>query len=497
MYSEQRTNDIIFDFSCIFWDFLMQWKAVLILSLITAVLVSGIKYRKDSAEYAAAIAAANEYNITEAQAEQRIHDILDALPDEDKGFVKHALGYKSLLSEKLKYQAESPLMGIDYNHTNVMTLCFQVSGDLDSLSISSLESGYLATFNNNDTLQSLSAVTESAIDPCYIKELISFSDPSVALSQIPSELFQSDNIFYFYMIIPPNESQNNLEDSIISAFKNQCSELSSSIAPHKIELISEDFSTISCNSVYAKQADVYFSLSNLKSYFNSAVSELNEQQSAAYNTILQLQNVIEQHNTSATSSEVKTPEKSRISKRASVLGLVLGIILYFFLYIIHTLLREKVPSSGIAKKILHKRLLGEYYTLVPRERFFEKLICSPVVFKCRYRGKTDADQQSEHITQVLHTISSKQSIHNLAVITTADEQNPFLDKIKQKCEKLGLSIELKHVSKDDISDKVIENIDNAILSVSNETEVNLLNTLDDMLSYYRINVVGFIFTANH
>ena len=491
-----RANETLLDFSDIFWGFIDQWKAVILFSLIISIIVTGLKYKRDSDAYTAAITAAKENPITAEVAAQRINETLDALSDEDRSAVNFALGFYSLLSDKYKYQAESPIMSVDPNHTEILTITYRITGDIDPSLLTSLNEVYITAFNDHVALEAISDATSAKIAPDYIKELISFSDPYTALSQTPASIIQEDNTFTVYVIIPKNESSELIEGAITDVLKKKSHEYSASIAPHTIETVSVTSSATACNSVLTKQSDIYYSSSYLKSSLDGVVSGFNPQQSEAYNLILQLQSAINDNGGEAAGlSIVPEPAKPTLSKKAMVLGFVPGIFLYLFAFIICLIFSYKTGSAKIAKKITHKRLLGEFYQNTAETSILGKLLHSPTVFNLWHRGKTDLEKQAEEVSQSLDVIAAREGLENILIVNTYSGQDTFTDSIKKACSADDLSISV--LQQDDINDEAFKDVTDAVLSVSTNTRVKNLYELIDLLNYYRINILGFIFTTDH
>ena len=490
-----RSNETLLDFSGIIWGFLEQWKAVLIFSLIISLLVTGLKYRHDIAEYNAAVTAAKENAITADQAEQRIQEILDSLSDEDRSVVNFALGFHSLISDKCKYQSESPIMSVDPNHTEVLSIIYRISGDIEPSLRSSLDDGYITAFNDYAALESVSEATSTKIAPDYIKELISFSDPYSELSKTPVSIIQDDNTFSVFVIIPEGESSDIIEGAITDIIKKKSRDLSVSIAPHTIEVVSTSSSKAVCNSVLAKQSDIYYSVSYLKSYLSTAVSEFNPQQSAAYNAVLQLQShIISNEDNIADSGLTPEPAKPEISRRVMAFGVILGILLYLFAFIMYLVFSEKIISANVAKKIIHKRLLGEYYQNNAEAGLLGKLLHSPAVSGFRYRDKNNLEEQAAAVSKALEVISSREDIDNILIVNTCSEQESFTDSIRKSC--ISDDISLSVLQQADFNDASIKNVNNAVISISYDTRIKQLYSLLDLLDYYRINILGFIYIAD-
>lgn len=496
MDNNNRTNETLLDFSNIFWGFIDQWKAVLLFSVIIALVVTGIKYKYDTNTYNAAVAAANENTITADQAMQKINETLDALAVEDKAAVDYALGFHSLILDKYRYQTESPIMRLDPNHTEVITITYRISGALEPSQLSSLNDGYLTAFNDHTALETVSDATTSKIAPDYVKELISFADPYSGLSQIPASIVQEDNTFNIFVVIPKDESADSIESAVTDVIKKKSRELSADTAPHTVETVSVSSSVTACNSVLQKQSDIYYSTSYLRSSLNAVVAEFNPQQAEAYNLVLQMQAFINGGaDASAELSLVPEPAKPGISKKAMVLGFIPGMLFYLFAYIVCLVFGGKTVSAKVAEKITHKRLLGEYYQSAPASGLLGKLLHSPAVFNFRHRGKTGLEEQVSEVSQSLDVISAREGIDNILVVNTYDGEDPFTDSIKKTCNEAGLSLDV--LQQADINDEAFKDVTDAVISVSDSTGIKQLYSLVDLLDYYRIKILGFVYTANH
>lgn len=495
MDKNNRSNETLLDFSCIFWGFIDQWKAILFFSLIFSLLITGLKYRSDSLAYDAAVSASKESVITAEQAAKQIEDILGTLSNEDKAAVDYALGFHSLISDKYKYQTESPIMNIDHNHTEVLTITYRIEGDIDHSLRSTLNDGYITTFNDQSALETISEAVSKKIAPEYIKELISFSDPYAGLSQVPASIIQDDNSFNVFVIIPKNASPDLIETAVTDVIKKRCRDLSVSIVPHTIDTVSSGTSTSVCNGVQVKQSDVYYSISYLKGSLDTAISGLSPSQSAAYSTLIQLQNIINGNAEVMNNVTVADPIKPGVSKQFLFIGFILGILLYFFAFTIYLVLSSKIVSAKVAERVIHKRILGEYYNNVAKSSIISKLFHSPAIFNLRHRDMTDLEKQASEVSQSLDVISSREKISNIMLINTYSEQDTFTDSIKKACNSDGISLNV--LQQTDINDEAFKDVSNAIISVSNNTRINKLYSVIDLLDYYHINILGFVYTASH
>ena len=74
------------------WDLLGQWKAILIVALLAAIIVPGAKYLKDTLDYKKALKQAEQ---TAAQAsvsaDEQIEGVLSSLSQEDRDAVSYLL----------------------------------------------------------------------------------------------------------------------------------------------------------------------------------------------------------------------------------------------------------------------------------------------------------------------------------------------------------------------------------------------------------------------
>ena len=106
----------------IIFSMLSQWKAVLLVSLIAAIAVSGMKYIRDVKNYnSAANAQQDEVTVAEDKDEQ-IESIYSGLADNDRLIVEQTMRLRNSLEAKNKYMNDSVLMHL--NPYNVKVLSF-------------------------------------------------------------------------------------------------------------------------------------------------------------------------------------------------------------------------------------------------------------------------------------------------------------------------------------------------------------------------------------
>lgn len=492
MYSNQRSNEILLDFRGLFWSFFSQWKAFLIFALIVSMLLTGLNYKKSMDAYDAAVAEANERSLSAAEAQARIDESMGMLSSVERANVEYAVSIYDFIQEKQAYQRFSPLMQVDPNRTNILTLTYRVNGDLDQSVLSSLGDGYLTAFNDADTIASVAKSSGTAYAPEYIKELISFSDPSDDSVSASSGFLNDEKVFSVFVVIPPDEDAGAFEKAVTDAIKAKSSVLSKSIAPHDVVLISSESFVSSCSSILSKQTEVYYSISYLKSAYGNAYNDLNDYQIAAFNTLLRLKSVAEGK---VDPEPLILPDKPGINKRTLVTGFGFGIILYFAIFVLYTMFVGKVISSKIAKKLLHCRFIGEYYEMAKDGTLLDKMFHSRTVFNHRYRGRIDTDKQTSEIVQNIKTLALKDGLNKISLIPADSSQACFSSAVKSGCEKAGLNASFWGVDSGAESFDLLESSCN-VITVSNHTEAGQLNQLVDALNRNGVNVVGFIYTAD-
>ena len=127
MNREYKPAETVVNLKEVIWDLLLQWKAVLIVSLIAMLLVGGLKYAKDMNAYKSAKDAAAAEQSEQISPDQKIAGIMDALPADEQSTVEYLVMQEDWISAQKDYISESILMTTNPASQRTLMLYYYIS----------------------------------------------------------------------------------------------------------------------------------------------------------------------------------------------------------------------------------------------------------------------------------------------------------------------------------------------------------------------------------
>lgn len=466
----------------ILFSMLSQWKAVLLVSLIAAIAVSGMKYIRDVKNYnSAANAQQDEVTVAEDKDEQ-IESIYSGLADNDRLIVEQTMRLRNSLEAKNKYMNDSVLMHLNPYNVKVLSMTYSVSAVEDSLLISSLTKGYYATFDSSEAQEKLCTAFDNKIGANQISELVTF------LNKESDEA--DDSSVQVKMYLPDDIDENKVADLIDSIIKSRYAELNSTIASHKIKKIYQSTEYTADSELIEQQTVAVNWVYTLQFALQNTTNVLNEAQMNAYTAICALQSA------ENVPSQKDTLQKPEINKKYLLAGFLMGAIVYFAVLIALSIFVPHVASPSFVEHLTKKRVIGEVYTKSKHKSLLKFLFSSNFASNLRYKEVRNADTQCTRAADILSAICKHARINKINVIDLTKDHastNEYFKKIiKQTEAKLSKDLTLTHHSSE-LSESDVAEIDNVIIVADNNTRLDKLKWAVDLCKYYGHNILGSFF----
>lgn len=499
-YQTNQRLESEFDLENCFWRLLSQWKAVLLISLVMAFLVSGAKHMKAMKSYNMMKDAKTETSEASERSEksfdERIEDVMESLSDDDKGSVAYVIEQKELSNDYKEYISNSILFNTDPSNQRTLCMTYDIEvknpGDLPVLMRS------FQTYVNGDRFAG--AIKES-IDPnadnVYISELMQFE------TYTPADLDNTNGAaaLKFNIVLPEQADAEAVAAAATATLKEYRSELqanypgSISIAgcqeSHLFDRINAD---IKANTLYV--------INNINNNIKTAESSLSEKQRQAVNTIMSIKSEASTFKKEITATNEKDPaaeEEPAVpgwSKKYALLGFVLGAFLYTGIYVLFSLLRGRVGSASTAESTVGARTLGEVYFENKKTGITELLLHSNLVNKWRYRGKLDDEKQINRVTSSLEAICSHANLNILTVLNMiVDRQTAekLMKKISVACKERGVSLNILDI-KEEIDEKDISLAKNVVFALDDNVKTSEIGRMVRLCKTYDVSIMGSVYT---
>jgi hypothetical protein len=493
-----QKKDIELNIKDLIWNLLTQWKAILLVSLLMAMLICGVKYLGDVRAYKAETAKISE---AEAQAslsnEDRIAAILSALPDSDREAVLMVLREQEWLDEQRSYMKESILMNIDPANLRALKLIFDIDAE-NASDVPVLHQDYALFIGSKHFRNEIGKAFDSDAQDKYIGELINTWN---AVGP-ETDMGQTGSVLFVQIVLPADADADAVAVAAEKAVKTYSKGIQDKYA-HKITLANRDLSIIYSYDIVNRFNDTFYKINSMNNTVIGAINSMTDEQKDAFDAILAIRTGVEdvQLDNTAGDSELTAPE---YSMKYAFLGFILGLFLYAFIYVILLIMKRQVNSAANVQSYTGSRLIGEVYCDSDKKGL-KKLFHSKIIDKYYHRGKTDQITQIEKVADSIEAVCKHAGINKLALfdMTGSSSSSETNDKLKGVIKSImnaatdrGLEVDIVDVYDSDyFCEKKMIDIDNSVIAVSSDTKINSLNRILSLCSDYSVNTMGGVYTA--
>lgn len=478
----------------VIWGLLSQWKAVFVVSLIMALLLTGLKYYKDTNAYNASVKNQEEIEaMSKLSPEEQISSILEGLSEEDRLGVEYVIKQKEWLAKGQSYLRDSILMNTDPTNQRTLILDYYINAPNASDAVmASLAYGYLGFANSEDLIAALQQIISPESESNLIAELISAKNNySDGMTKV------DDSVVELQVVLPDDVDAAAVQEAVTAEIRKYSDKIGKEVGAHEIGLISASEARLYNQYAADRRTNLNTSTYSISYNLGNLESALTEQQRVAMNSILEikkLQNAAEnavQENAESSAEEVSRPG---ISKKFALVGFVLGIILYAIAYILFSALKGNITSSEQTEHYSGSRLIGEIY-YKGTHKGLKGLLNSSIVNGIRCRGKKDTAKQISNITSTIDAVCRK---NNAAKVTAmclpgiSEEDRAVIRELEASIKKKGVDLEIIDVDFATVEEKLLS-IAYAVCIANEESKAADLINLTSLLKAYDTKIIGNIF----
>ena len=483
------------DLKELIWDIVSQWKAVVLASLLMALLFCGAKYVKDNSNYRAVLEQQKE---TEAQKnlynnlskEEQIANIIKTLSVEDAEDVWLVVQEKEWLEKQKEYLTDSLLMGVDPTDQHVLSLVYLLNCEnIDNLPV--LLQSYESILDSEETAETVKAVINSNADSRYVEELLQYEGSLTSSDKNGAKAAS----FTVKIVIPDDMDVEEVADALTNALKEQGQRLKAE-CPHSIFLVHYNTIRTYNSNVIREHKSLIDSINGIKASIKSAESNMSVKQKEAVEAISAIITDTDIFAEQEIQPESETLVSPGISMKYAFLGFIMGIFLYVFCYVVIVILRGAVSDSSGVERYTKGRLLGEVYYTVKRTGL-SKLLHSDFVDKLRYKGLIDFNTQVNKTEESVEAVCMHTKANEVSFIGLIDTDS--IEHVKDAMLSIIGSIGDKGI-KSSVLDAVGEfgennflDINNAVLVVGDNTKISNLGKVAALCRDYDINLLGSIY----
>ena len=485
------------DLKYIIWKLLSQWKAVLLVALLAAALLCGLKHSKDVKAYNEKMAAQNENaKKAEMSLEDRIAEVMDVLPAEDRGSVTYMIEQKEMANDYKEYMGESILFNTNpASQRTLMVTCdinAENPGDLPAVLYS------CQSYIRGD---SFAEAIKAAIDPdkenCYISELV--QQESMEQPALNNETGRG--AFKFKIVLPEDIDA----EPVITAATESLKAFHASVQakyPGSIAVAEAQEAHIFDGTNADRKQNTLYVVNNLNNNIKTADTTLSAEQRAAVEAIMAIksENAAEKMAAGGTENEPSNENAAAApgwSKKYAVLGFLIGVIIYAFAYLFLLIVKGRAGSASSVENYTGARLLGEVYYERKKSGLLSMISHSKFVDKFHFRGKTDAVKQIDRMASSIEAVCAHADSDSLTILNLINDDvlsDSLMNSLKDAISNKGLSLNIVDI-KEEVDEKGISQAGDSVIAVDDSTKINTISKVNNLCRDYGISKKGTIYTA--
>lgn len=454
----KKPNIVSVDLKAFFGSLLEQWKPVVVVAVIGAVLMPCAMSKKINAE---AEAEAYTYRELSAMSDE---EKLQTLPELDRVRVSLALEQKAVIEAQEEYYAGSIVDPMLANGSLPVLDFHWVISDSDN--VQAVDSAYCELLTDSETI----SIVRNSLDPSYshtediyIRELITAKD---------------ENGIELTVIIPEGTDVDSLKNGINARVDAVSQEIANEIGKHKISLVSVEETTIIGEDKIAVKTENDIKYKDLKEYYTSLVLEFDHSETVVFNSI-----TIEDD-----SRNTYVDPGIDFSPKMIAAGFAVGVILYLFVYLAYVVLSSKVHDASVISETLGIKLFG----VISKYNFkgLASVVHGKIVYNFIHKKSINGSSFDSICRAVEFNV--KQSGSGKVLIVRPGFVNDYSEEVRTITDRLSRNVNVKFECVDELSsEKDLEGFDSVILFVtSRSTKYTDLISIADLCDRSGTKMVG-------
>ena len=528
-------NNVQINLIDILWRVLIQWRAILIFSIIIGLAASAVRYEKDLVNYRGASEADENQDDSEKKlSDSQLEKLKKSLKDTELNAVETAVFNQQKILTDQKYLDSSILMQVDSQNKHVVYLDYYISGAKPKYS-ELLCRSYSSRFYDEDVLKNISEALNQDIDAADVQKVmgelidVSYSGTTQSESTVAGTGYQLSTEVYPVLTVsitlPADTDSEKVVDAVNSSMKTISKMLNKSIAKHQLNFLESYDKYMVDNDLKDKQNNVKNEILTSQSTNDTAIDAFSDDQKKLYDaevTTLKEQMGIKDSESDSNSDNGKSIAsdkdsvsasgdvadensaseiiaKPTFSKKYFAIGFVVGIFLYIICYIIFLTLRHRVVSGDDIAVITDLRKFGEYHKY--DKTGFARFIYSRTIYNIYYRKYLQLSKTADYAADGISAASAltdepAKSITLISLADISDTSKGFAETVVKKLTESGLT-----ASQEDISIQklltdaaTVKSLDRVVLVLTQDlTKYADLDDFFNMAEEYHIPVMGYVY----
>ena len=472
--SATNREQIIIDIKALLWKMLEQWKAIVAFIVIFALVFCSASQLK------ASLGAKGEEVV-------RPEELLAGLDEDGQELVLSVLRMNDMIDELNHYIAASPLMSLNANKVNSLSLSWEVRSDNDS------DKQFAGLYTSDSVLYDLADSISQVIGSDYPTEFITeLIELKTSLDDSQSLVGNSD-YFYTTVYLPDDVDAEAVKALVIDKLHSINDQFSASVGTHSINLINESVQVVSSSYVAKTQAANYDRLSRLYSQRKDKLGYFTDQQKKVYEYWI---NYKEADN----DQEQASGRRLYIGKRTVALGVILGFVLYLIVLVLRVVFSGKIQSQSSVEDLFGIRSIDEYYAEKKGSGFLQAILKDGAVVRRHHKGYMDLDKSILSSSETIISDAS-QNEYSKYLFVVNDNSN---DTVKEYCNRLsnalseaGIQTECAYVNSEkgvSVSEKALMDNDSVVLIADmDNTKLKDIKGVSRKCAYCEVPIAGAVY----
>ena len=475
------------------WDMLSQWKAILIVSLLIAALVCGVRYFNDNASYNSAVEAQKEKE--SLSKDEKITSIVNTLPSDKQEAIWLVMHEKKWIENHKDYLNNSIVMNIDPAEQRELILVYKIEA-ADKHDNPMLVQLYDSFVSSETTVQMVGKAIDPHKELKYISELFRSNSESSDLENNES-IEGADTALTVRIILPKDSNVEDVTKAVTSSLQEQGKKIMPQL-PHALSLAHSDVISINDMQAIMDHKTIIESINSLESSVKNTENNMTAEEKAAIaaiSAILSETDDLADSNIPLAEDELVAPG---LSMKHALIGFILGMFIYAFCFVALTVLKGTVNAASVLETYTKNRLLGEIYYKGKRSGL-SKLFHSDIIDKIRYKEKPDYNIQVDMVEEAVEAACKHTEVKDVTLLRiTGAGVGELLDNAVSS---IADSIISKGINSNEydasetFEEKALLNMSNAIMVTCDKTKFSQLGKVIDLCRYYGINVLGSVYIS--
>ncbi len=404
----KKTDEIEIDLLDLMRGFLGQWKQILVVAIVGAVLAGGYSYVKSR----------NAQSVLPVVQEGAKGDGADSLEnieltEEEQQAVEAAALLQAEITALEDYIENSIRMKMDPYHKNRALLLYSIE-DADRQTLRKAQECYSGFLSGGGVADALKKIDKSFqdLDSIYLAELISVSQVSDSESKLITDEQKQDGLKLFYVEVSGEDEKmtKRMSEDMSDALESYIPTVKKICGDHKLKLLTSSHSVRIDNDLQTWQQDRRNLLSTDRTNLKTATDAMTDQQMAVLNL---------KSNVKKDEEEPKEQETVKasagISKKYVLIGLIAGVFFYACIYGCWYIFRKDVRTPGEFKSYYTIPLLGSVVTGSRLKERGVKAVLGLSGSKWTGAGQADMRQQTAQMLGRIRLVCEKQEIKKLCL----------------------------------------------------------------------------------